>query len=298
MPFSHDHLELIRIVSADRRELISRISIPKTPYMHSFGLSENYALIFASPLYVNYLKIATTGIAEESLEWHDDERMAIYMFNIHTGSVEVFDTDPVFPMHHINAYEVGDNFVIADVVTYPNISFMEELELATVLDPVKRKSIPVDCRIRRYTFNRKQNTVQVKAFNSEGHDFINRMDLPTINEKHRQKHYCYTYGIVLKGDDHDIADDRLVKKDVCGGGGDLYWNRVNHFPMEPTFIPRPGATDEDDGILLSTVLNGDNEHSYLGMWDARTMEMINYGEIPTIIPFLLHGRFFEGLRYL
>ena len=272
--------------------------MPKVPHMHSFGLSRNYALMFASPLFANSLKVALTGTISQSLEWREDLPLIIYMVNIHTGVVEEYKTDPVFPMHHINAYEDENNQVIADVVTYPNISFMEEFKLANVLDPVKRRSIHVDARLRRYTFNRKQKTVDVGEFHNEDGDFINRMDLPAINEQYRQKQYCYTYGIVPKGNDQDIVADRLVKKDVCSEGGDLYWARANHYPMEPTFIPRPGATDEDDGILLSTVLNGEHKHTYLGIWDAKTMELLNYGNIPTIIPYLAHGHFFAGEKYL
>lgn len=36
----------------------------------------------------------------------------------------------------------------------------------------------------------------------------------------------------------------------------LLWRREGHYPGEPIFLARPGASDEDDGVLLSVVLEG------------------------------------------
>jgi carotenoid cleavage dioxygenase-like enzyme len=41
-------------------------------------------------------------------------------------------------------------------------------------------------------------------------------------------------------------------------------------PSEPSFVPRPGSTDEDDGVVLSTVLGNEEGTSYLLILDAKT----------------------------
>lgn len=49
----------------------------------------------------------------------------------------------------------------------------------------------------------------------------------------------------------------IVKLDVASGRAVAAWEPPNHFPGEPIFVPRPGSTAEDDGAVLSVVLNGE-----------------------------------------
>lgn len=32
-----------------------------------------------------------------------------------------------------------------------------------------------------------------------------------------------------------------------------FWQREAHYPSEPIFVPRPGSTQEDDGVVLTLV---------------------------------------------
>jgi len=49
----------------------------------------------------------------------------------------------------------------------------------------------------------------------------------------------------------------------------LIWSQHGHSGGEPIFVPNPDGTKEDDGILLSVVLNGHTGKSYLAVLDAR-----------------------------
>ena len=51
---------------------------------------------------------------------------------------------------------------------------------------------------------------------------------------------------------------------------------------------------EDDGIVLSTVLDGKAGKSYLLILDAKTMEEMSVTYAPFRIPYTLHGRFFKN----
>ena len=55
------------------------------------------------------------------------------------------------------------------------------------------------------------------------------------------------------------------------------------------FIPRPGSEQEDDGVLLVTVLNGETKQSYLLMLDGETFEPIAEALLPERIPMSIHG---------
>jgi len=74
------------------------------------------------------------------------------------------------------------------------------------------------------------------------------------------------------------------------------WYRSGHVPTEPVFVPRPGATAEDDGVLLSSVHDTNLHKTYLGIWNASTLELLSTSYAPIQSMFGLHGRFFDFER--
>jgi beta,beta-carotene 9',10'-dioxygenase len=84
----------------------------------------------------------------------------------------------------------------------------------------------------------------------------------------------------------------LVKVDM-ETGEKLYWSRPDHWPSEPLFVPRPGATQEDDGVVLCTILGGkEYATSYLLILDAKTMEPLAEAKGPIRVPFMSHGNWY------
>lgn len=65
------------------------------------------------------------------------------------------------------------------------------------------------------------------------------------------------------------------------------------FPGECVFIPRPGAVDEDDGVVLSIVLSANESRShFLLILDGRTFQEIARADIVKgkgTIPPTIHG---------
>src|SRR6267378_1014009 len=55
-------------------------------------------------------------------------------------------------------------------------------------------------------------------------------------------------------------------------GSHVTWRQSGHFPGEPVFVRRPGSSAEDDGILLSVVLEARAGRSYLLALDPPTLE--------------------------
>ena len=74
--------------------------------------------------------------------------------------------------------------------------------------------------------------------------------LPRINYNEYNTHaYQWTYGL----SHHDRTDDfvnQIVKIDVNDGRVVNDWHCEGQYPSEPVFAPRPGATEEDDGVIL------------------------------------------------
>ena len=62
-------------------------------------------------------------------------------------------------------------------------------------------------------------------------------------------------------------------------------------------MARPGGEAEDDGVLLSVVLDAEVGRSFLLMLDAATLEEQARAAVPHHVPFGFHGNHFaEPLR--
>jgi carotenoid cleavage dioxygenase-like enzyme len=68
-----------------------------------------------------------------------------------------------------------------------------------------------------------------------------------------------------------------------------YWQERGSLPGVPIFARRPGSTREDDGVLLSVVLDAGRRTSFLLVLDARDMSELARASVPHHIPFGFHG---------
>jgi carotenoid cleavage dioxygenase-like enzyme len=113
------------------------------------------------------------------------------------------------------------------------------------------------------------------------------MELPRINYgRCNERPYRYAWGI---GDAGGWID-RIVKADVVDGHAEV-WAQAGCFPGEPVFVAAPEAEGEDEGVLLSVVLDGAKGNSFLLVLDAHSLEELARAEVPHHIPFGFHGQF-------
>ncbi|XP_078701314.1 beta,beta-carotene 15,15'-dioxygenase-like [Branchiostoma floridae x Branchiostoma belcheri] len=290
----HQHY-VLRIKDLDNYEILASFQTDKPSYMHSFALTENYAIFFAQPAYFNFMKIVETAMVD--IDWLPEEKTTVILANIKTGEIERLQTDALFFTHHVNAYETNDGTIVADVVQFEEgFSVFAEYKLPMLRNITSLHNKPAKSRLYRYTIDLASKTVQTKTFRSESplQDFLYKIELPIINEKYRTKHYCYVYGVILDFSPSSPLNGSfaIVKKDLCTPGNDLYWYHPNHYVSEPSFVGNPDGKDEDDGVLLSAVFDADRRASYLLILDCKTMKTVNTAYMPTYIPFGFHGRFF------
>jgi len=72
------------------------------------------------------------------------------------------------------------------------------------------------------------------------------------------------------------------------------WRDDGCYPGEPVFVRRPDGSDEDDGVVLSVVLDATAGRSFLLVLDAASMSELARAEAPHHIPFGFHGQFVRG----
>jgi carotenoid cleavage dioxygenase-like enzyme len=121
------------------------------------------------------------------------------------------------------------------------------------------------------------------------------LELPRIDYRERNGRpyrYVYAAGAHDDGESPDFID-QLVKVDVETGEVKR-WFEPGSYPGEPVFVPAPRPDRaEDDGVLLSVVLDGRSAGSYLLVLDAANLEELGRAQVPHHIPFGFHGQYFS-----
>jgi carotenoid cleavage dioxygenase-like enzyme len=86
--------------------------------------------------------------------------------------------------------------------------------------------------------------------------------------------------------------NQIVKVDIETGQSQTRFEE-NHYPGEPVFVPAPDRKHEDDGVILSVVLDAEKGNSFLLVLDAQTFTEQGRAEIPQPVLFGYHGAYFS-----
>ena len=280
-------INLLRMDEFDKRKIIATIPVDRAPYMHSFGLTKNYAILFADPVYIDVFTVLRYATVTKALEFHADQNTTVYVVSLKDGEIVQTSTTPgLFHAHHINAYELGNEIYI-DVVTYPNMDIFLDVK-ANNMENVDQLS-DIFPELITYVIDIEHGNMR-QLPNHPGNAVSSTMDFPAINEHYRFSKNCFTFGSINKADGIDFGTMGLVKRDSCRNK-DIVWFKEGHYPNEPIFVPNPEGITEDDGILLSTVLDEHQDKSYMLLLDAKTMKTLSVTYAPIRIPFTVHGTF-------
>ena len=118
-------------------------------------------------------------------------------------------------------------------------------------------------------------------------------ELPRINYKQcNGKTYQYVYAAGIAKPGESVIFDSVVKFDLAGDVRE--WKQDGHYPGEPVFVARPNAQAEDEGILLTVVLDAPANNSYLLLLDAGDLSEIARARVPQHVPFGFHGAYIRS----
>ncbi len=191
-----------------------------------------------------------------------------------------FHTDACFSFHHINAYE-DDGEVVVDLCAFPDAQVIEDLYLERL-----RTGTPLSQAVpTRFRLSLGDRTVTRERLADGG------LELPRINYRRcNGRPYRYAWG-------NDVGPggwlEQIVRVDVQARETTA-WSEPDCYPGEPVFVAEPGGEHEDDGVLLSVVLDARAESSFLLVLDAATLRPLARAAVPHAIPFGFHGQFARG----
>jgi carotenoid cleavage dioxygenase-like enzyme len=264
--------------------VIASLPVREPAYMHSFGLTERWFVLAEFPLVVNPIQLALSGRPYiENYRWKPELGTRFILVDRHTGeAVDGFRTEACFGFHHINAFE-RDGEVVVDVCTFEDARIIEDLYLERLRGGVAPISQAVPTRFRLSLGDRSVTRERLADCG---------MELPRINYRRcNGRPYRYAWG-------NDLGDggwlEQIVRIDTETGESQ-HWSQPGCFPGEPVFVARPDGVGEDDGVLLSVVLDAAAESSFLLVLDAATLAPLARASVPHAIPFGFHGSFARGL---
>ncbi|XP_021739154.1 carotenoid cleavage dioxygenase 8 homolog B, chloroplastic-like [Chenopodium quinoa] len=277
------------------RRVIGRINCrggPTPGWVHSFPVTENYIIVPEMPLRYcvkNLLRAEPTPLYK--FEWHPQSKAFVHVMCRFSGSLVATVEVPLFlTFHFINAYEETDEegnvtAIVADCCEHnADTSILDKLRLKNLRSFLGEDVLP-SARVGRFTIpmNGMPYGKLEAALDPEEHG--RGMDMCSINPSYLGKKYRYAYACGARRPcnfPNTLTKIDLVEKKAKN------WYEEGAVPSEPYFVPRPGATKEDDGVVIS-VVSGKNGEGYALVLDGSTFEEIARAKFPYGLPYGLHG---------
>ncbi|KAI9150767.1 Beta,beta-carotene 15,15'-dioxygenase [Paramyrothecium foliicola] len=306
---------VFRVNSATCKTDILAVIPYKAAFVHSFFMTRNYVVLCIPVAHYewNGLKMLWEGNMQDSFKPFDPSetcRWFVVDRRQGKGVVAEFASPAGFFFHTINAFEDEGGDVFCEVMDYPNRYIVDGYYYDVILNrngkavefwtdgQMEKESYP---RLRRYRLHKKDFVT--------GHDSLpapevvielpspHSGDMPTMNPVYRHRKHRYAYFLVSRA--LSTLFDAIAKVDTETRELLQWEGPQGHSPGEAIFVPRPAidgeAVDEDDGVLLSVVLDGENEKSYLLCLDAKTMTELGTAECNFAVAIGLHGRHVSAL---
>jgi beta,beta-carotene 9',10'-dioxygenase len=281
------HYNIYGMTNGDKPQKIAAVPASQPAYMHSFGMTENYIILTEFPLVVNPLALLLwLKPYIENFHWKPNRGTPFWVVNRWTGEVVGrYECDPFFAFHHVNAFERGDELVV-DIDAYQDASILKAYYLEALQDD--EQELPAG-NLRRYRVPLKGKKVTYETISDVCIELAN-FDYARYNTR---SDYRYVYAVSLHPQQRQGFYNQIVKIDIQTGR-DKNWFEAGCYPGEPIFVGRPGRTIEDDGIILSVVLDANQGSSFLLLLDASSFLEIARAEIPHPVLFGYHGAYFSS----
>ena len=283
------HYRMLRVLADGNTKVVGEIPVTEPAYLHSFGMSPNYLIIAEFPLVVYPLKLLfQLKPFIENFKWKPKRGTTFYVMDRNTGElVKKYTTDAFFAFHHVNAFE-KDNELIIDIDAYENDDIISSFYLNRIRDP--NLELPFG-KLKRYRLDLNSNDkIKEKVLSDECIE-MPRFDFDRFN---MNENYRFVYGIGVNKNHRKGFYNQIVKIDIQNGTS-KNWFKENCYPSEPVFIPKPDAKTEDDGIILTIVLDAEKGNSYLLILHANDFEEIGRAEVEQPILIGYHGAYFSEL---
>lgn len=263
------------------RKVIAEVPVEEPSYMHSFAITENYVILTQYPFVVKPLDLILKNQPFiKNFSWQPQKGTQFLVVNRKNGEiVGKYGTRPFFAFHHANAFE-KEGTIYLDIVTYEDAKIIGNLHVNN--EPHDDSS---HTQLERFALCNGVITPEILLSKSS--------EFPRINDKYDGKPYNYLY-LVGFSDEHknEFPSAQGLYKINTTTKEVIVWFEKGCSAGEPVFVATPGATKEDDGVILSLIIDPIHNDSFLLILDAQSFKELARARAPHQIPLGFHGQYF------
>ena len=264
------------------RKIIQTYSSDSVFYIHSFSITNNYIILFKSPLVINKFKLLLGLPFNNTLSYQENLSSFFVIIERKNGKIHEIETESFVCLHSVNAYE-DKNEVIVDLVCHHSGNPYDKLYLSNLRS--SKPTLPTG-EIRRYAIDIHAKNCNHRTLSTNAHEF------PRINYKScNAKDYQFVYTNVIANPENQFFN--TIQKQNLQTGNIQRWDKEECYLGEAVFVAKPNSPLEDDGVLLSIAFNVSTQLSSLMIIDALSMQLVAEVCLPLHLPFGLHGNFYK-----
>jgi carotenoid cleavage dioxygenase-like enzyme len=272
------YLRYLRVSADGQLVQTEDITVGGPTMMHDFNVTQNHVIFMDLPAVFD-LELAIRG--EMPITWSDTypARLGVMPRTGTDADVRWYDINPCYVFHPMNAYEDGDRIVL-------DVARMSHVWRDSMMD------FPMP-ELWRWTIDTTTGKVHEEKIDDRPAEFP-RVPDAMVGQPHR---YGYMMAIpeATGFEDPMSQSGALLKYDRHTGARTDFDLGRGCLPGEPVFVPAAGATNEDDGYLMTYVYDASSDTSRLIVVDAATMDPTPVAtvELPRI-PFGFHGNWVDS----
>lgn len=268
-------------------------TIPGFAFLHDMAITPHYCIFFQNPVMFNPLPyLLGLRSAAQCLEFLPEQPTQIILIprspvdSLYKGGatddIKIIQTDACFVFHHANAWE-EDHQVYIDSICYDSFPGLDH---KTNFRQTNFDLVP-EPQLWRFKVNLPVETVEYQLLERRCCEF------PSLNPVKVGKPYRYVYLGTAEAPRGHAPLQGVLKIDLLTGDRQMWYAGQRGFVGEPLFVPRPQATTEDDGWLLTLMYDAAHHRSDFVILDARdlTQEPIARLHLKHHVPYGLHGSF-------
>ena len=263
------------------------IDLPGPRASHDITITENHSIVHDLPFFhdVELLRRHRRRIAR----FHRDipTRFGVLPRRGGSDSVRWFEFEPGYVLHMVNAWEEGD-WIVMDGCLQPDPTIQRETDegpLASMLAYLR-----VRAHLHRWRMNLATGETQETPLDDLNVEFC----LPDTERYGVKTRYSYHH--YLPPEAHTVEFKALVKYDHEDGSRTRFDYGPGRFGNEAPFARRAGASEEDDGYVITIVSDANTHCSECWVFSARDIEKgpIAKVALPSRVPSGFHAKWVPG----
>ncbi len=256
-------------------------TIPGFAFIHDFAITAHYAIFLQNAVTFNPFPFlfGLKGAGEcVNFQPNKPSRLILIPRTPPYDRIKILETQAGFVFHHGNAFE-SEEKIYLDSICYNS--------LPQIQPDVPYQSVNFDNldpgQLWRFVIDPEKQTVERDLLESRCCEF------PSLNPERVGRDYRYLYTAAAHHATGNAPLQAILKLDLQTKTRQIHSFAPKGFVGEPIFVPKPNATTEDDGWILTLIYDAANHRSDLVILDAKNLTQKAILHLKSHIPYGLHG---------